>query len=350
MGHLNTIQPEHRGIPKQAKVIAVSSGKGGVGKSSISLSLAVELSAHNNKVCVFDADTNLANINIMTGLNPLHTLHDYLVKKLSIDDILIEGPAGISIIPSASGMVDLVNFDQKKQKSLLGLIQQLESQFDYILVDTSAGITESVLGFVKGAAQTIIIITPEPTSLTDAFSLLKVLKQSGFDRSFQVLVNRVKNFKEAKEVIFRFAKAVNKYLDLKVVSPGYIYEDRNVPRSIMAQKPFSVIYPRSSASHCLRNIARKIEQGEVSRVKAFSEYLSEEVSLKVETDNPLELQSDLDKVLASLHDYPVNEVEQFLSMASQQWLKKIEAESFEEQYFESDGYKAAIKFASKLKP
>ena len=335
----------------KARVIAVSSGKGGVGKSSISLSLAVELSLQHNKVCIFDADTNLANINIMTGLNPVSTLHDFITGNVSIEDLLVEGPSGISIIPAASGLMELISFNAVQQHSLIRLVQHLESHFDYILIDTSAGINETVLGFLHAAAHRIIVITPEPTSLTDAFSLLKVLKKQGFDFPVQVLVNKVKTFEEAKEVLLRFASAVRKYLKLRIVVPGYIYEDSNVPRSIMAQKPFSVLYSRSPASCCVRNIATKLKSNSSSEEAVFSTYLAKDMNLLAFDvgNNTKEIKPWMLQAIASLKSASVDEAEQFLELMSQQWIAKLEEKSSDDKYFNSSGYRTAIQFASKLR-
>ena len=190
---------------KFARVIAITSGKGGVGKSSLSLNLAIELSRLNNRVCLFDADTNLANINIMTGLTPDATLHDLLNGKKTLEQVLMHGPGGIEILPAASGIMDFISFDPQQQDLMIGLVKKLEQIFDYVLIDTAAGINETVLSFLRAAPETIITITTEPTSLTDAFSLLKVLKKQGFSQPVQVLVNKAPSFESAREALSRFS-------------------------------------------------------------------------------------------------------------------------------------------------
>jgi len=351
---LNSVQTAHpvKGYqPRVARVIAISSGKGGVGKSSISLNLAVALSRLKNKVCIFDADTNLANINIMTGLSPDHTLHDYLTHKVQISDILLKGPRDINIIPAASGVMDFIQFDEAQQRQLISLIKRLESDYDFVLIDTAAGINETVLSFLQAAPETIITITTEPTSLTDAFSLLKVLKQRGFNRPVQVLVNKAQSYQAAKEVLSRFSRAVKKYLGLKIVAPGYVLEDRNVARSIMLQKPFSMVYPNSPASLCIKSFAHKLNDKNDIKEASLSDYFSRKKQL---VENSSEANRDpsskawMADLVSTIESAPFDEAEQLMALISTHWISRVEEEIENSSYLNSEGFKAAIRFASKL--
>lgn len=341
-----------KGQPRPAaRVIAISSGKGGVGKSSLSLNLAVELSQFNKRVCILDADTNLANINIMTGLNSEYTLQDFLQGRKKLKDIMLIGPAGIGVIPAASGVMDLIRYDQKQQDMLLSLVKRLECYFDYILIDTAAGINETVLGFVQAAPETIITITPEPTSLTDAFSLLRVLKHQGFNQSVQVVVNKVESFNEAKTTLARFSRTVKKYLGFRITSPGYILEDRNVPRSIMAQRPYILLYPHSPASRCIRNFAYNLNHKNKSSEIRFSLFLSEKKYRFEQKINEFQITLDkpwMNDLLATIYSEELHVVEQFIALISHHWLQRVEQEQNNDKIRNSDSYRAAMRFASKL--
>jgi len=335
-----------------ARVITISSGKGGVGKSSIAVNLAVELSLQKHKVCIFDADTNLANINIMTGIQPVYTLYDLLKGDRLLSEIILKGPAGIHIIPAASGMVDFVGFGHSRQNKLINLLKQLESEFDFILIDTAAGIDQTVLSFVQAAAETIITITPEPTSLTDAFSLLKVLQQKGFDRPVQVLVNKVQSYQVAKEVLSRFSRAVKKYLGLSIVAPGYVLEDRNVARSIMLQKPISVAYPQSRASLCIRNFSHKLLHKTDVKSNSLVDYFSMQLSRYDEISAaglPFDNLPWMGDLVEIIENKSFEEAEQLMAFISTCWLNRLDQKQDNLQYLNSSGFKAAIRFASKLK-
>ncbi len=162
-----------------SRVIAVSSGKGGVGKTSISVNLAIALASRGKRVCVFDADTSLANVNILLNIAPRHTLEQVLDGSRRIEEILVQGPGGITIVPAASGIAQFASLDFKQQTLLLQALHVLEQQFDYQIIDTAAGISENVTTFLEAADHCVLVVTPEPTSLTDAFALVKVLQRRG---------------------------------------------------------------------------------------------------------------------------------------------------------------------------
>ena len=335
---------------RSARIIAISSGKGGVGKSSITLNLAIELVRLKQRVCIFDADTNLANINIMTGLSPQFTLQDVLAGKQQLQDILLKGPRGVCIVPAASGMLDLIELDASQRRQLLDSLRDLEHQFDYILLDTAAGISESVLGFLQAASETIITITTEPTSLTDAFSLLKVLRQRGFERPFQVVVNRVESQRQAKEVLMRFSGAVKKYLGLKIIRPGYVLDDRNVPRSVMQQMPYTMLYPQSPASRCLRNFAQRIHQRDSVDAASLSDFLQEQTGWveNIASSSAPEKPDSIKDLLQQIDSAPFDQAEQLVAQINRAWLNRIDAQQAPAKYLESDGFRAAVRFAGKL--
>ena len=340
--------PQQHSNSRYARVIAISSGKGGVGKSSLSINLAVELSRLQRDVCVFDADTNLANVNIMTGLNPSHTLDDVLHGDKILSDIVLRGPAGIHIIPAASGIMSMVEHEASDQQQLVKMIRHLEQDYDYLLIDTGAGISETVLGFLMAAPEVIMTITPEPTSLTDAFSLLKVLRKRGFDQPVQVLVNRAPSFQLAKQALMRFAGALKKYLALTVVAPGYILEDKNVPRSIMVQRPFALMYPNSPASRCIRNFAQRVDEKDRGLDFLLSDYLASQTSPATAITPDPRQQPWVDDLIQRIDSEPYDQIEPVMERVSRHWSLRRARENRRTQTTPDEGFSKAIHFAGKI--
>lgn len=240
------------------RIIAVTSGKGGVGKTSLTVNLGIALS-QKHKVCLFDADTNLANINIMLRLVPEFTLEQVIRGDRTIHEILLR-KAGIDIVPGASGITDFVHMDAAQQRHLIQALSQLEQQYDYLLVDTSAGIHDSVLEFIEHAHQSLVVITQEPTSLTDAFSLLRVLKKRDYKKVINVVVNSVQTELSARNVFNRFAGAVAKYIGYRVRYLGFVNRDANMSDAITRQNPILLHNPTSPASLCFVRLAQNIQR------------------------------------------------------------------------------------------
>lgn len=238
-----------------AITIAISSGKGGVGKTNLSTNLGIELAKTGKRVCVFDADTSLANINILLNLTPQYTLEHFLRDDLTIDEIMISGPENLQIVPAATGIADFISLNQDQQNKLIQALEYLEQHFDYILIDTAAGISDSVIQFIQSAQYTVIVISPEPTSLTDAFSLIKVLKRREHQQPIYVLVNMTENYQHSMEIYRRFAHAVNKYIQTKVRYLGYIPTDKAVKQAVLSQIPVSISAPASPAGRCISLLA-----------------------------------------------------------------------------------------------
>jgi len=243
---------------KKTKVIAISSGKGGVGKSNIAANLSISIAQAGHNVCLFDADINLANINILLGLSPLYTLQHLFTGNKKISDIVINGPAGIDIIAGASGIAEFTHLDNEQQQCLLNGLKQLEKNYDYLIIDTAAGVDDTVLSFLHAVPYLILTITREPTSLTDAFSLLKVLKKQGYKRTILVVVNMVNGRKMAKQIFTRFSEAVSKYLHLNVRLAGFVVMDGAVSQAVESQQALLEYAPESSASICIESIAMRL--------------------------------------------------------------------------------------------
>jgi len=239
------------------KIIAITSGKGGVGKTCLTINLGIALARHH-KVCLFDADTNTANINIMLRMAPQYTMEHVLKGEKTIDDIILH-KAGIDIVPGSSGITDFINLTTEQQHLLIQAVTQLEQKYDYLLVDTAAGVHESVLGFIENAHQCLVIITPEPTSLTDAFSLLRILKKRDYKKAVNVVVNSARSELNARNVINRFAGAVGKYLGYRINYLGFIDYDDNMTDAITLQNPILLHKPNAIASQGFIKLAKNIQ-------------------------------------------------------------------------------------------
>ncbi|MCX8044651.1 MAG: HDOD domain-containing protein [Desulfobacterota bacterium] len=239
------------------RVIAITGGKGGVGKTNISVNLALVLAELGHRVCLFDADLGLANINVLLGIYPEHDLEDVILNSKSISDILIRNYQGIDIIPGSSGVERLANLSQEDIDRIVQSFASLDA-YDYFILDTSAGISRSVISFCLAATDVALVITPEPTSLTDAYALLKVLCFNDFRGKPKIIVNQCKNTSQASAAYNKLKEVVHKYLTLDIVPLGIIVRDKKFPEAVQRQQPLVHLYPQSSAAKCLQVIAARI--------------------------------------------------------------------------------------------
>lgn len=245
--------------PRPTRVIAISSGKGGVGKTSLTTNLALSLAQRGAKVCILDADTGLANINILLNLQPEHTIEQLLNGEKELDEIMLDAPHGLKVIPAASGVTECADLDAQQQQRIATAMKELESRFDYLLIDTAAGIGDTVLHFIASAQYCMLVISPEPTSLTDAFALIRVMKRRGLKQPLFAIVNRAPNPKKGNEVYQRFSSAVQKYLNTRVTLVGYVADDSAVGNAICVQSPLLLTAPQSAASLCINILAKRID-------------------------------------------------------------------------------------------
>lgn len=228
-------------------VIAITSGKGGVGKSSIAVNLGISLAKAGARVCILDADTGLANINILLGLTPKAGLEHVLFGAKSIEEIMLDGPYGVKIIPGANGISECVSLHPRQQLRLTRELGRVEGEFDYLILDTAAGIADNTLDFVGSAHQSVVVITPEPTSLTDAFSLIKVMQRRRPGMVYQVVVNMCSNVAQAREVYHRFSTAVDKYIGVRTQNLGYLLRDESMRVAVTLQSPVA-LFPETDPS------------------------------------------------------------------------------------------------------
>ena len=240
-----------------ARLVTVTSGKGGVGKTNISVSLAVQLANLGHRTCLFDADLGLANVNILLGLYPEHTLEDVILNGKTISDIVIQKYKGMDIIPGSSGIEKMAHLECDRLQPLFEKFSGLDN-YDFIIFDTSAGVSENVTSFCRASSEVVLIITGEPTSLTDAYGLLKILSLNGFEGSVMVVVNESKDAKAANIAFTKFKNAVHKHLPIKIIPLGLVFHDDYVAEAVKVQEPFISRYPQSEASKCIRTIAKRL--------------------------------------------------------------------------------------------
>jgi len=240
------------------RVIAITSGKGGVGKTNIVANLAYVLSKFGKKVCIFDADIGLANIDVLLGLTPEYNLQHVLNGEKSINDIIIQGPGNINIFPASSGIQELSELDKEQKIQLLSHFDEIKGDIDYMLIDTGAGISSNVMYFNMAAREKIVIVTPEPTSITDAYAIMKVMaKKYAIDR-FQLIANQVKNESEADELYNNLNTVTEQFLDVTIDFTGYVCKDTHLVQSVKKQKLITELYPESPASLCFARIAKAL--------------------------------------------------------------------------------------------
>lgn len=235
------------------KIITITSGKGGVGKTNIAVNMAVTLASSGYRTCLFDADIGLANVNILMGLVGDYTLEDVMTGHKKLSEVIIKDWNGIDIIPGSTGVEHFETLEGKSLENLIKEFSGLEG-YDYIIVDTGAGISKSVVSFCLASSLLVVTIVPEPTSLTDAYSLLKVLTFNGFRNKVNIIVNRSKSKNFGKKVFDKFSDTVNKYINLKLNYLGMLPEDDKVSESVSAQAPFILKYPEASVSKALEEI------------------------------------------------------------------------------------------------
>lgn len=244
--------------PHGLRVIAVTSGKGGVGKTNISANLAVLAAKAGRRVLVLDADLGLANVEIIYGLKPRFHIGHLLEASAPIEDVLATGPHGVRVLPAGSGIQGLTHLDDAQKLRLMTALDYIEDAFDVVIVDTSAGIGDNVLFFVGGAQEALLVVTVEPTSLTDAYAAVKVLSQQAGVRYFNVIVNTAPTETAAREIFETLTSVTSRFLNARVKYLGFLPRDENMHRAIMAQRPLVDAFPQSPSSRALAGLADKL--------------------------------------------------------------------------------------------
>jgi len=245
--------------PKMARTIAVTSGKGGVGKSNLVANLSIGIARLGKSVLLLDADLGLANLDVLLGVRPQHTLYHVFQGSKDLLDVIISGAPGVKFIAGGSGMRELADLDDERRTCFLSGLKRLESFTDVVLIDTGAGLSSNVMSFVTAADEVLIVTTPEPTAMADAYGIIKTLAQET-DTFPQVgiVVNRVRTPEEGAAVAGRIFKVAKQFLEVSVQYVGYVLDDPSVPRAVKSQRPFMSLYPNTAASVCVSNLVARM--------------------------------------------------------------------------------------------
>jgi flagellar biosynthesis protein FlhG len=240
------------------KVIAVSGGKGGVGKTNVSLNTAISLAKLGKRVLVLDADLGLANVDVMLGLRVKRNLSHVLSGECELDDIIIQGPAGINIIPATSGTQSMVDLTPAEHAGLIRAFSDMKTKFDILIVDTAAGLSDMVLSFCRASQDVLLVVCDEPTSITDCYALMKLLSRDHGLFKFKVVANMVRTPNEGKNLFAKLAKVTDRFLDVTLELVAVIPYDENIRKSVRKQQAIVEAYPNSPASIGLKALAKNI--------------------------------------------------------------------------------------------
>ncbi|MEO5345071.1 MAG: MinD/ParA family protein [Magnetococcus sp. YQC-9] len=244
---------------KVPHTMAITSGKGGVGKTLITVNLAIQYARQGLKVLLIDADLGLANIDVVLGIEaPQYTIQDVIEDRLTLDQVAIQGPEGITILPAASGVAGLSTLTEEQKLALMDHIDHWNADFDVVLVDTGAGISENVRFFVLAVERIMVIATPDPTSVTDAYALMKVLFLNHRASHFDLLVNQARDEAEAKDVYRTLAQVADKFLNVVLNYVGWVPEDALLAHSVRVQKPVSITHPDAPVSKSFQKISSSL--------------------------------------------------------------------------------------------
>lgn len=242
---------------KAIKVIAVTGGKGGVGKTNVSLNTAIAMGQMGKKVLVLDADLGLANCDVMLGLRSEKNLSHVLSGECELDDIIVHGPAGIHIVPAASGTTSMVELTPAEHAGLIRAFTELKTDYDVLIVDTAAGISDMVLSFSRAAQDIMVVVCDEPSSITDAYALMKVLSREHDVYRFKVVANMVRSLKEGQELYAKLSKVADRFLDISLELVATIPFDENMRKSVRKQKAIVELFPKSPAAIAIKSLAVK---------------------------------------------------------------------------------------------
>lgn len=250
-----------------AKVLAVTSGKGGVGKTNITVNLAIALKRAGKKVLVIDADLGMANVDVVLGSRSHKHLLNLLEDGVELNNVLINGPYGVKYISGGSGIEKAIDFSMEQRQLLMQKLAACGSQADIILLDTGAGLGKNVMDFVLAADEVLLITTPEPTALTDAYAMMKAYSMYAKEKNLRLIINRVYDEQESKDVAAKLKQTAERFLQMPIDCLGYVYEDSAVMRSVRQQTPFLVANANCTAAKCIEALAASLLYGREMTVK-----------------------------------------------------------------------------------
>ena len=274
-------------LASPVQVIAVTGGKGGVGKTSVSVNLATALAASGKRVVLLDGDLGLANADVFLGLSPRYTLAHVISGERTLDEIIVTAPQGFYVVPAASGAADMANMSATEHLGLVQAFSSLAARVDVLIIDTAAGIAHSVLQFSQAAQHVVIVICDEPASLTDAYALVKVLSRSHGVSRFRVVANQVRSQGAGQELFNRFERVTARFLDVVLEFAGEIPEDELLRRSVREQRPVFDAYPGCPASRAFKKLAARadtwpVPPGPRGNIEFFVERLVRRTPVRLE--------------------------------------------------------------------
>ncbi len=260
---------------ENTRVISITSGKGGVGKTNIATNLAYALVQSGKKVLVFDADLGLANIDILLGITPEYTIEHVIKGKKKLEEIIVHTPEGIHILPSSSGVEELTNLSLFQKKKLVDEFSLLNDIYDFLIIDTPAGISSNVIYFNLAATEIINVVEPDPTSFTDAYALMKVLSVRYGAHEFKIIVNCVDSEMQAKDIFHKMSLVCERFLNIKLQYLGHVFKDEKLIDAVRRQKPVMEIHPYSKASRCIQQICNTLCDIDPERhISGFKRFLN----------------------------------------------------------------------------
>ena len=246
---------------RRASVIAITSGKGGVGKTNIAVNLAIKLASAGKNVVLLDADLGLANADVLCNIDLPANLSHVIARRKDLGEVMVKAPGGFSLIGGASGLARMADLTDADRQRLVTAMGELEERADVILIDTGAGISPNVLAFTRAADHVLVVTTPEPTAITDAYAVIKVVSRDNAERRVSLLVNQVRNPNEARIVHERISKVARQFLNISVFDAGFIPDDEQVSSAVRKRSPFVLSAPKCSASNAVAQLAIRLEQG-----------------------------------------------------------------------------------------
>lgn len=246
--------------PRPVRVVAVVSGKGGVGKTNVAVNLGVALAQQGRATALLDADMGLANVDILLGLHPRYNLSHVIDGKRTLDEILVEGPAGLKIVPAASGIQQMAELAAAQQAGLIRAFSGLRVPLEVLIVDTAAGISSPVVNFARACQEVVVVVCDEPASLADAYAFIKLLNRDYRLFRFQILCNQVRTDSQGRQLYEKLCRVTDRYLDVTLNYFGSVPKDDAVSKAVQMQQPVVSAFPASPAALALKSLARKVEQ------------------------------------------------------------------------------------------
>ncbi|MBL7214990.1 MAG: MinD/ParA family protein [Phycisphaerae bacterium] len=259
------LQKSQEKQPAGAMIIAITSGKGGVGKTNIATNLSLCMASENQRVILMDADLGLGNLDVLMNLNSRYNLSHVVAGKRTLQEITQIGPGGIEVICGGSGIESLANLSTFQRQRLIEELDRLQERSDVIIIDTGAGIHSTVIGFCLAADHTVVVTTPEPTAMTDAYAMMKVLASKDYAGRISLLVNMAQSPAEGKKIYRQIADVAGRFLNVPVYEAGVLCRDESLPQAVRKREPVTLAFPKAGISRAFTAISRRLTKGSIHR-------------------------------------------------------------------------------------